>query len=156
MRTGSSFLTILLAALALGLIGCEGSNPAPAQTPADAQGETAGNGEADRKERISMSETAWLTVSSEGFVHTTFIDADGSYRDYRQGTLLFTGDWRENPEGELCFSPEEGAGECWSFTRPEKDGTMRIRDGDGREIMLKRITYTPPADTEEDNPVDAR
>lgn len=154
MRKGSQLFRGLAAIAALGLAGCDAGGGAQAPGGSDAQDETAdeeGEGEARAQERIALSGTAWLTVSRRGYVYQTFIDPDGRYRDYRDGALAFTGAWRENSERELCFSPDDGGGRCWSFGGPQPDGSLRVADEDGREIILRRITYSPPAEAEEGN-----
>ena len=92
-----------------------------------------------------MAETAWLSVSEEGAVYTTFLDPDGRYRDLRDGQIVHTGSWEQNASSELCFSPDNGAGACWKHGSPGLDGVMRATNRAGRAIEVKRITYTPQA-----------
>ncbi|MEE4153555.1 MAG: hypothetical protein V2I27_05305 [Erythrobacter sp.] len=131
------------AAAALGLAGCEAGGEAQQAGGLETSQAPEDEGEAGALRRISMPGTAWLSVSREGYAYQTFIDPDGRYRDYRDGALVFTGTWREDTTGELCFAPDEGAGKCWSFGGPQPDGSLRVTDEDGREVILRRITYTP-------------
>lgn len=95
-------------------------------------------------ESLVMAETAWLSVSEEGVVYTTFLDPDGRYRDIRDGKIAYQGAWEQNASSELCFSPDNGSGACWEHGAPGLDGVMRATNRAGRAIELKRITYTPP------------
>ncbi|MEO0588923.1 MAG: hypothetical protein AAFZ11_00035 [Pseudomonadota bacterium] len=96
-------------------------------------------------ESLVMAETAWLSVSEEGAVYTTFLDPDGRYRDLRDGQIVHTGSWQQNASSELCFSPDNGTGACWEHGSPGLDGVMRATNRAGRSIEVKRITYTPQA-----------
>ncbi len=149
MSTGSSLFRAFLVSAALVLAGCEAGGETQGSNGFDTPGEATSEEEGREQERISWSGTAWLTVSREGFAYITFIDADGRYRDYRDGTLVYTGDWRENRERELCFAPDEGAGECWGLSGLQPDGTLRVADEDGGEVLLRRVTYTLPAQADE-------
>jgi len=154
MRRQSHLLQCASVVSVLVLSGCEAGSSAPGAGAGEVQAEATGDDEDPVQKRITMAETAWLTVSKDGLVQTTFIDADGRYRDYRGGELLFSGQWRESPEDELCFSPDAGEGECWEFSSPEKDGTMRVTAQDGREVILKRVAYSPPAEANDDDSAD--
>jgi len=92
-----------------------------------------------------MAETAWLSVSEEGVVYTTFLDPDGRYRDIRDGQIAYQGTWEQNASSELCFSPDNAMGACWEHGAPGLDGVMRATNRAGRSIEVKRITYTPRA-----------
>jgi hypothetical protein len=94
--------------------------------------------------RIVLSETAWLSVSRDGAVFTTFLDPDGRYRDLRNGETIYSGSWFETPAGELCFQPDTGGAGCWAIGAPGDDRMVRATDGKGRDIALRRIAYAPP------------
>ncbi|MEE4204850.1 MAG: hypothetical protein V2I39_01065 [Erythrobacter sp.] len=102
-------------------------------------------------QRLAMAETGWLTVGRDGSVFTTQFDADGTYRDYRNGEFVQSGTWRRREDGLLCFSPAEQdrLGTCWETRGLDEDGTMRALDPDGRAIELRRVSYLPPAAAEE-------
>ena len=95
-----------------------------------------------------MAETAWLSVSEDGVAYTTFLDSDGRYRDLLDGDVAFTGSWEQTSGGELCFTPDDAPSTCWSHGAPGLNGVMRAKNGAGREIALKQITYMPPAATD--------
>lgn len=141
---------LLLAPLLL--VACEGAEVlSPAATATGGGGESAEapsepKAEQDSSERIAMAETGWLTIGRNGAVYTTQFDADGSYRDYRNGEFLQSGSWRRREDGLLCFTPsaQERFGACWETQGLEDDGTMRALDADGGAIELRRVTYLPP------------
>ena len=95
-------------------------------------------------ESLVMAETAWLSVSADGAVYTTFLDPDGRYRDMRDGEIAFAGNWEQNASGRLCFAPDQGKAACWAHGSPGLNGEMRATNEDGYAIEVKRITYTPP------------
>ncbi|MEM7688662.1 MAG: hypothetical protein AAF291_06545 [Pseudomonadota bacterium] len=126
------------------LAGCaaEDTSDTPnSEATADGSGEAA-NG-ALSAVSLEMAETAWLSISEEGEVFTTYLDPDGRYRDERGGTRVYSGTWEQNPDRELCFSPETGEGECWAHGAPGLDGVMRATSASGREIEVRRVTYQP-------------
>ncbi|MGB3469232.1 MAG: hypothetical protein WBA51_00235 [Erythrobacter sp.] len=96
-------------------------------------------------ERLAMAETAWLSVSRDGAVFTTYLDRDGRYRDLRAGAVAFAGTWEQNAEGRICFEPDAGNRACWEHGAPDKSGSVRMTASDGRAIIVKRVTYTMPA-----------
>lgn len=138
----------LLAVLALS--GCsDGTDSSAAESAApDASAEEIADSEGGKSEEpIAMAESGWLTVGNDGAVQTTFLDADGRYRDYRNNELLAQGTWQERSDGELCFEPDAGIGACWEISTPNKNGATIATDGDGKSIEIKRVTYiAPPED----------
>ncbi len=94
-------------------------------------------------ESLVMAQTAWLSVSADGEVFTTFLDDDGRYRDLRGGELSFAGSWQQNDQNELCFTPDQGEGECWTHRSPGLNGVMRATNRAGRAIEVKRVAYVP-------------
>lgn len=112
------------------LTGSGGNTPAAEATPDDVS--------------LSLTESGWLTVGTDGAVQTTFFDAGGRYRDLRNGEPFATGKWEQRPDGTVCFEPDEGAGACWKTGRPDADGDVIATDEDGKSIAIKRITYVAP------------
>jgi len=102
-----------------------------------------------------MAETAWLSVSRDGEVFTTYVDRDGRYRDLRNGAVAFAGTWEQNADGRICFEPDAGDRACWDHGAPDKDGTMRMTHTDGRAIIVKSVNYTLPAILDGDNTSDS-
>lgn len=104
---------------------------------------------------VPLSESGWLTVGEDGAVYTTFLDAGGTYRDFRNGSPMQSGTWARREDGRLCFVPEavDRVGACWRTGKVSEDGTMRATNSQGRAIELKRVTYLAPpaaeAETEE-------
>ncbi len=141
-----------LALMALG--GCDAAKEGDgegAEAPA-AKGSDSSTGESASSSNVPMAETGWLTVSEDGAVFTTFLDAGGTYRDFRNGTPMQSGTWQRREDGRLCFVPEatDRVGGCWSTGELENDGTMRATDSEGRAIKLKRVTYLAPQATDAD------
>jgi hypothetical protein len=133
------------------LAACEGAEVLSPAATATGGGESAEapsepEAEEDNSERIAMAETGWLTIGRDGSVFTTHFDADGTYRDYRNGEFLQSGTWRRREDGLLCFTPsaQDRLGACWETQGLEDDGTMRALDADGQAIELRRVTYLPP------------
>ena len=105
----SSFLAAL--SCTIGLAACTAEETAP---PSDGGGADGAVEEAlqTADQSIPMAGTAWLTVGTDGAVQTTLIDADGRYRDMRNGELFGEGTWQLLPNGTICFEPETGVGAC--------------------------------------------
>lgn len=97
----------------------------------------------------TFSGTAWRSTAEDGARYTTYLDADGTYRDIRNGDPWQSGSWSYRDGGkepELCFTPdaENAVERCWKPGRMS-DGTMRAESDAGREIELERVDYFPPA-----------
>ena len=90
-----------------------------------------------------MSGTAWRTVGEDGAILSTFLDADGRFRDFRNGDPMQEGSWDQPQEGRLCFTPEaeDRLGECWTLGKLRKNGEMRATSDTGLEIKLRQIAY---------------
>lgn len=171
-RSGTLVVTCLL------LLGaCAPEDASTPSSPASTGSDNAESG-GPATQRVAMAETAWLSVSEDGEVFTTFLDPDGRFRDLRDGAIAFTGTWKQDAEGRLCLTPdlagatgspaemgaEEATGEqaegvadtataratCWDYGVPGNNGTMRATRTDGRAIELKRIAYTAPASSDAD------
>ena len=118
------------------LTGSGDSEPAAEESPANVS--------------LPVAESGWLTVGADGAVQTTFFDAGGRYRDFRNGAPFGTVKWEQRPDGTVCFEPDEGAGACWETGPPNKDGEVIATDSDGNAISIKRITYVAPPSEDED------
>ncbi|MEM6856917.1 MAG: hypothetical protein AAF559_03525 [Pseudomonadota bacterium] len=124
--------------------GCSASSSPEEAEPPPEPDSASGTSELSA-ESLVMAETAWLSVSEEGVVYTTFLDPDGRYRDVRDGEIAYQGTWEQNASSELCFSPDTGIGACWEHGAPGLDGVMRATNRAGRSVEVKRISYIPPA-----------
>lgn len=140
----------LACALALILAGCA-SEPSSEEEAAAAA--VAGDENALSSRSLKIAETAWLSVSADGEVFTTFLDPDGRYRDVSAGAVRFSGSWEQTEGGELCFSPDQESAkvkrECWEHGAPGLGGVMRATNAAGRAIEVKQVAYTPPPKLEE-------
>lgn len=117
--------------------------------PASAQ--SAGNG---ASQAIAMVQTGWLTVGSDGAVQTTFFDADGRYRDYRNGEAIGSGGWSRRADNRLCLEPDQGLGDCWETGPLASDGTAIATNSDGMQIEIRQVTYLPAQAPGEDGAED--
>lgn len=98
--------------------------------------------------------TAWRVIAQDGARYTTYLDADGSYRDLRNGDPWQTGSWRyfDGEEGKrLCFEPDDESGleRCWKPGRMSGE-TMRAESDSATTIELERVEYLPPATTDDE------
>lgn len=106
-------------------------------------------GEEDTSRTVPMTETGWLSVGKDGSVQTTFFDAGGRYRDFRNGEPWGEGAWEQRPDGSVCFEPDSGPGACWETGSPEEDGSMIVTSEDDMRVEVRRVTYMAP-ETDED------
>ena len=141
--------TPALVALGLALAGCGADNAAQ---PDPVTGEVGGEEESQSSESLKMAGTAWLSVSADGEVFTTYLDPDGRYRDVSGGTVRFAGAWRQTGNGELCFTPDTGEGACWDHGAPGLGAVMKATDASGHTIEVRQVAYTPPAPAPNDAP----
>ena len=140
-------LAIAMATLAACSPGAEENNetaPAPqtAVTPSDEPAPDA------------FSATAWRALAADGARYTTYLDADGTYRDLRNGDPWQTGKWThaDSPQGRLlCFTPDHdnGVERCWEPDRMS-DGAMRAESETGHSIELERVEYSLPPEVDEE------
>lgn len=127
--------------------GSEGSSESEAsETPSEAGAGEETGGTAIASRPMLVANTGWLSVGADGSVQTTFLDADGRYRDFRNGVAADTGSWERRPDGAFCMQPDAGKSACWSADRPAKDGSIMVSSDDAKRVELKPITYSPPAD----------
>ena len=115
-------------------------------SPSDAA--AAANDDAASEEDMVLPSSAWRVTGEDGAIYTTFFDADGLYRDMKNGDAWADGAWERLGDGRVCFTPSEEsrAGACWSLGRESREGTMRVTSDDGREVELQRVTYIAPFD----------
>lgn len=139
--------TLLLAACSQAAIDEEG-----AETDIVDSGEVGSNTEESDPfsgaQMPSMSQTAWRVIGEDGAVYTTFFDASGSYRDFKNGGPVQSGSWIERTDGQLCFTPEDDAriGDCWKLNMVSKEGIMKPVSDAGKTIELRQVTYIAPAE----------
>lgn len=149
--------TILLACAALCMTACSApeesaDGPAAAEDTTDAAAATEGNaGEtvsSDEAPLANLERTAWRVDGEDGSVYTTYLDDDGTYRDFKNGEPLQRGTWEEVSAGRICFEPaeEDKRGECWDNEALAKDGTMRTTSDSDKTVELRRVTYVGPND----------
>lgn len=121
----------------------ESGEPAADTASPDAAATDEAAGPPEDADRVALANTAWRVQGEDGAIYTTYLDADGTYRDFKNGESLQEGSWEEVSEGRLCFTPadEERTGECWSNERQEKDGTMRTTSDSERTVELRQVTY---------------
>jgi hypothetical protein len=121
-----------------------------APSPPASEGEDADTSEATTGRSPFVAETGWLTISRSGAVQTTFFDADGTYRDYRDGKAVGAGTWERGADGAVCFMPEAAPETCWTMRSQDEEGEVTATGPDGRTIAIRRIAYRPdPVDEEE-------
>lgn len=144
MRTLS--LVTLLCGLALA--ACAPGAEEAAQEGAGGDSKQAEGAANDKAIPDSLAETAWLARAEDGARYVTYFDADGTYRDLRNGDFLQSGTWTyaDGPGGkQICLEPqaENAVKMCW---QPDKmDGAAMIATGpDDRRIELQRIDYVAP------------
>lgn len=146
---------IPLLAYVLVLAGCNApaDQPAEESTPAaeaTAEADAAEAAESPEAtptpEELALVNTAWRVTGEDGAIYTTFFDAEGAYRDTKNGDPWADGAWERLADGRLCFEPsDEGrTGACWTLGKHKKDGTMRVTDDSGREVLLQQVTYLAP------------
>ena len=152
MRFPTSMALATLALVACSPEQADPSSATPAEEVAstDAPADDSSDGSESQGENadITFVESGWLTVGTDGAVQTTFFDAGGRYRDYRNGDLFASGTWQQRPDGRLCFEPESGRGACWSFSKPDENGDVTATNADGKAIEIKRVTYVAPTEDE--------
>lgn len=142
------FLTPTVVA-ALALAGCSPQAEDPAEAPEEPGAEASATPTGQPAPDV-FAATAWRAVAEDGARYTTYLDAEGTYRDFRNGDLWQEGAWT-HAEGEeqrlLCFTPddENGVERCWEPGRMVDD-TMKVSEPAGLTIELERVEYLPPAE----------
>lgn len=154
-------LATLVGSLSAGCTPDPGAEAAVAVAAGDVSSPSAdASGPSEPAEPRDFAGTAWRVVSDEGARFTTYLDADGTYRDLRNGDAYQQGSWTWNADGEsreLCFEPdaESGINRCWSPGQMDGD-TMIVTGGENRRIEARRVDYIAPAvdEDEEDEAAD--
>lgn len=139
----------LIVALALSSCAAEGEESSSEDTVAAPEAGATPEIEPPSDTDISVSESGWLTVGNDGAVQTTFFDADGRYRDLRNGEPFAEGSWEQRPDGRVCFEPDSGRGDCWETDKADENGEASATNGDGKVVAIKQITYLAPPQEEE-------
>lgn len=149
----------LLAALPLAACSAQGEADADmanatlggqAETPEPASEETP----AESPAPDVFAATAWRVTADDGARYTTYLDPEGTYRDFRNGDPWQEGSWSHadaESESVLCFTPdvENAIERCWEPGRM-RGNTMQATGDDGTTIELERVDYTlPDADTDD-------
>lgn len=121
---------------------------------AGAAGEPAATGSADAGAAVpdDFVGTAWRAEGRDGARYTTHLDAEGRYRDRRDGAPWHQGTWERAGEDRLCLTPDgDGAApRCWTIERLDRDGTMTIAGPDGTRVALTEVDYAAPIEGESD------
>ena len=139
--------------LALGLGACAPPVDEPASQEETAPAET-GEEAGEESAPEGFAETAWRVTSENGARYATYFDAEGRYRDLRNGDAWQEGDWTysDGPSGkQLCMTPDEenGVETCWQPGRVDDDTMFATGPGD-RRIKLTRVNYQAPEPTQGD------
>ncbi|MEP3051859.1 MAG: hypothetical protein ABJP48_03860 [Erythrobacter sp.] len=142
-RTHPSWFALMAMAAALSACSAGKTEQSSGDTEASSDADAAQPIETDSRGDVTFSESAWLSIGNDGAVYTTFFDADGSYRDHRNGIALQNGTWRKLEDARLCFFPEQQnrTGDCWSIGALEDNGTMRLTSSQGRDIEVRQVAY---------------
>lgn len=92
---------------------------------------------------VALANSAWRVSGEDGAIYTSFLDADGGYRDLKNGDPWQDGTWERLADGRLCFMPsDEGrAGDCWTLGKEKADGALPATSDAGRKVRLQRVTY---------------
>lgn len=95
-----------------------------------------------------MARTGWRVQGEDGSIYTTFFDAGGVYRDFKNGEPIQEGTWEERLDGKLCFTPSADGriGECWELAPVDIDGMMKPVSDAGKTIELRQVTYIAPSE----------
>lgn len=132
----------------LGLAACTQQAEESSGDPEASDRQQAGEEAKGGRIPANFAETAWLARASDGTRFVTHFDADGTYRDIRNGEFLQSGNWTyaDGPSGkQICLEPdvENSVKMCW---QPDKmDGDTMIATGAGdRRIELQRFAYVAP------------
>lgn len=155
LRNGAvaSCAALLLAGCTMGGEAEPAEEATPTGQPEDAGSDRADGDETAKRvppaEPIEMAGTAWAANDNDGAIYTTFIDADGAYRDFRDGRPHQIGAWDMPGNNRLCFLPDNApAGDadrsCWTVSLPADDGAMVAIGSGNREVTIRQIEYVAP------------
>uniref|UniRef100_UPI0035C851FC hypothetical protein n=1 Tax=Qipengyuania sp. TaxID=2004515 RepID=UPI0035C851FC len=122
------------------IAGCAPGDPraAPSDSAADpateAGAEAMAEAPADKPSRIpdDLTGTAWRASGADGGSYTTFLDADGRYRDVKNGEPFHDGAWDRRADGSICFLPDgtEAQRRCWTPDGMTDEGNMVVVGGE--------------------------
>lgn len=140
-----------LAAL-VAIAGCTPADDAAAPANPASQTEPAPQ-ESPRALQIpdSFEGTAWRVAGADGGRYVTFLDAEGRYRDLKDGEPFHTGAWDRRADGSICFLPDgaETQRRCWTPDRMTDDGRMVVVGGEeGARVELEPGDYEAPSSEE--------
>lgn len=150
----SLFRSAVLLPAALALVACAAEEDGVADGPADVAASSEGADEAKNLEEFVG--TAWRVSAEDGARYVTYLDAEGRYRDLRNGDPWQEGGWAleaapGDEEGQvlLCFQPEgDNVRErCWETGKLD-DGKLIVTSGGGRRVQLEKAAYEAPQDAE--------
>lgn len=90
--------------------------------------------------------TAWRSEGADGARYTTYIDAQGRYRDWRDGQPWEEGAWEMGNDGALCFTPDGDnvLRRCWQPDSLSEAGTMVVTGEDGQRVEVAQVDYIAP------------
>ena len=138
--------TFLAVAAIAALAACAPAEEAASDPAAEPQSAGEAGVVETTPKNLTLAETAWRASGEDGAVFTTYLDADGTYRDHKNGEPLQDGEWEEVSQGRICFTPakDETSGECWALEKPDAEGVMRATNDAEKVIELRRVTYVAP------------
>ena len=150
----SLFRSAVLLSAALALAACAAEEDEAADSPGEV-GSSAEKAE-EARELKEFVGTAWRVSAEDGARYVTYLDAEGRYRDLRNGDPWQEGGWSleaapGDEEGQvlLCFQPEgDNVRErCWETGKLD-DGKLIVTSGGGRRVQLEKVAYEAPQDAE--------
>ncbi len=99
--------------------------------------------ETSDQKSVALANSAWRLEGEDGAIYTTYLDGDGTYRDFKNGEPFQDGEWQEVTEGRVCFTPsnDERRGECWVNEPQDMNGSMRTTSDSGKTVELRQVTY---------------
>ena len=137
----------LICGMALAVAACSPSAEIEGESATDAAPQSAAT-PSGKPLPDSFAGTAWRVMADDGARYVTMLDADGRYRDLRNGDAWQEGGWTaaEGPEGkQICLTPDAQGGieTCWVAGRMRGD-TMIATGPEDRRIELTRVDYVGP------------
>ena len=173
---------------ALLLAACSAPADDPASSALQPTGEAAADTVSERSSEIDLPEdfagSGWRVQDETGARYITYLDADGRFRDLRNGDPFTTGAWEVDAEERICFMPDgpDGADDedaeatsdmpgrpaqptlrqptlrtCWRPQRMASDGAMALIGPSGRRIHAMPVEYlAPPTQDDPDAAPDDR
>ena len=132
--------------LVLAMAGCSPRSSAPDEGNTANTGASESAPASDAPLPSDFTGTAWRSDGTDGARYTTYIDAQGRYRDWRDGQPWASGTWENSGNGAVCFTPDGDnvLRRCWQPDKMTADGTMTATAEDGHKIELTEVDYSPP------------